>query len=117
MKVCNICVIDKLETDFEKGNKQCKKCIMIFIMAWRNTWRNKTRSILIMLSVAIGLLAGIGVLSLYKGMMKSRVRTVIDSEVGHLQIHHPGFKKDLIYQNRDVTRDCAGFFIQKSSFS
>ena len=26
MKVCNICVIDKLETDFEKGNKQCKKC-------------------------------------------------------------------------------------------
>jgi ABC-type transport system, involved in lipoprotein release, permease component len=67
---------------------------MIFIMAWRNTWRNKTRSILIMLSVAIGLLAGIGVLSLYKGMMKSRVRTVIDSEVGHLQIHHPDFKKD-----------------------
>lgn len=29
--------------------------------------------------------------------------------------NNPGFKKDLIYQNRDVTRDCAGFFIQKSS--
>ena len=48
----------------------------------------------IMLSVAIGLLAGIGVLALYKGMMKSRVRTVIDSEVAHLQLHHADFKKD-----------------------
>lgn len=63
-------------------------------MAWRNIWRNKTRSIVIMLSVAIGLFAGIGVLALYNGMMKSRVRTVIDSEVAHLQIHHPEFKKD-----------------------
>lgn len=26
----------------------------------------------------------------------------------------PGFKKGLIYQNRDVTRDCAGFFMQYS---
>jgi putative ABC transport system permease protein len=47
-----------------------------------------------MLSIAIGLLAGIAVLALYKGMMKSRVRTVIDAEVGHLQLHDRNFKKD-----------------------
>ena len=63
-------------------------------MAWRNIWRNKARSLVIMLSVAVGLLAGIGVLALYKGMMKSRVRTVIDTELGHLKIHHPDYKKD-----------------------
>jgi putative ABC transport system permease protein len=67
---------------------------MIFIMAWRNIWRNKMRSIVIMLSIAIGLFAGIAVLALYKGMMKSRVRTVIDAEVGHLQLHDRNFKKD-----------------------
>ncbi|MBL7738658.1 MAG: ABC transporter permease [Chitinophagaceae bacterium] len=67
---------------------------MIIRMAWRNIWRNKMRSVAIALSVAIGLFAGISVLALYKGMMKSRVRTVIDSETGHLQIHHPEFKKD-----------------------
>lgn len=67
---------------------------MIFQMAWRNIWRNKTRSLVIMLSVAIGLLAGIGVLALYKGMMNSRVRTVIDAEASHLQIHNPEFKND-----------------------
>lgn len=67
---------------------------MIYLMAWRNIWRNKIRSIIIMLSVVIGLFAGISVLALYNGMMKSRIRTVIEAEVGHLQIHHPEFKKD-----------------------
>ena len=47
-----------------------------------------------MLSIIIGLFAGIAVLALYKGMMKSRIRTVIDAEVGHLQLHDSSFKKD-----------------------
>jgi ABC-type lipoprotein release transport system permease subunit len=67
---------------------------MILIMAWRNIWRSKGRSIVIMLSVAIGLFAGLAALALYKGMLRSRVRTVIDAEVGHIQIHHPRFKDD-----------------------
>lgn len=67
---------------------------MIFLIAWRNIWRNKTRSLVIMLSVAIGIFAGISVLALYKGMMNSRVNTVIYAETGHIQIHDPQFKKD-----------------------
>lgn len=63
-------------------------------LAWRNVWRNRTRSFIIMASVAIGLFAGLFVLGLYQGMMKERVRTVIDTEVAHLQIHHPQFKED-----------------------
>ncbi|MBS1524180.1 MAG: ABC transporter permease [Bacteroidetes bacterium] len=67
---------------------------MILMMAWRNIWRNKMRSLVIILSIALGLFAGISVLGLYKGMMKSRVRNVIDAEQSHLQIHDPGFKND-----------------------
>ena len=67
---------------------------MILIMAWRNIWRNKMRSLVIMLSVVLGLFAGIMVLAIYKGMMHDRIRTVIEQEVGHLQLHHPSFKKD-----------------------
>ena len=67
---------------------------MIIKMAWRNIWRNKMRSIVIMLSIAIGLFAGVAILALYKGMMKSRVRTTIDTEVGHLQLHDTSLKKD-----------------------
>lgn len=67
---------------------------MILVMAWRNMWRNKIRSIVILLSVGIGLFAGIAVLALYKGMMQSRVRTAIYSEIAHIQIHQKEFKKD-----------------------
>lgn len=79
---------------------------MILIMAWRNIWRNKMRSMVIILSIAVGLFAGIAVLALYKGMMKSRVRTVIDAEVGHLQIHDINFKQD--YDPKFVLTDGAG---------
>lgn len=68
---------------------------MLIRMAWRNLWRNKTRSLIIMLSIALGLFAGLSVLALYKGMMKSRVRDVIDFEVGHIQLHDPDFRNDL----------------------
>lgn len=67
---------------------------MIFIMAWRNIWRNRMRSFVIILSVAVGLFAGIMILALYKGMMQSRIKTVIYAEAGHLQIHDTNFKKD-----------------------
>ena len=52
------------------------------------------RSIVIIISVAIGLFAGIAVLALYNGMLHGRVCTVIDAEVAHIQIHDTSFKKD-----------------------
>jgi len=67
---------------------------VIFRIAWRNIWRNKMRSLVIILSVAIGLFAGIAVLALYKGILNSRIHTVIYAETGHLQIHHKLFKQD-----------------------
>lgn len=33
-------------------------------------------------------------MALQKGMIRSRVRTVVDTETGHIQLHHPEFKKD-----------------------
>lgn len=69
--------------------------MIILTIAWRNIWRNALRSSIIMLSVSIGLLAGIFIMGLYKGMIHSRVRTVIDTEVSHIQIHNPEFKKEI----------------------
>lgn len=68
--------------------------MLILTIAWRNVWRNGWRSTVIMLSVAIGLLAGTLVLALYKGMMNSRVQTVIRCETAHLQLHHPAFREE-----------------------
>ena len=49
-----------------------------------------------MCSIMLGLFAALGVEAIYRGMMRARVRTVIDREVGHLQIHHPRFKEDYL---------------------
>lgn len=67
---------------------------MLLKMAWRNVWRNKARSLIIAASVAIGLFAGVFVLSIYKGMIGGRIQNVIEDEVAHLQLYHPEFKKD-----------------------
>lgn len=68
---------------------------MVWTMAWRNVWRNPVRSLVIMFSILLGLLAAFSVLSLYKGMMNGRKRTVIDTETSHLQIHDPGYGEDM----------------------
>ena len=68
--------------------------ILLLQFAWRNIWRSKLRSFIILFSIAIGLFAGLAVLSLYNGMMTNRIRTVIDSESGHLQIHAPEFRRE-----------------------
>ncbi|MBU3713660.1 MAG: ABC transporter permease [Ferruginibacter sp.] len=67
---------------------------MTIKIAWRNIWRNKIRSLIIIVSVSSGLLAGMAVISLYEGMMRSRVRTVIETETGHIQIHQKNFLND-----------------------
>ena len=65
-----------------------KTIFFIATLAWRNIWRNRTRSLVLLCAVAIGIMAGLGVLALYRGMMKSRIQKVICEETGHLQLHH-----------------------------
>jgi ABC-type lipoprotein release transport system permease subunit len=67
---------------------------MLFRIAWRNIWRNKTRSIVILVAVAMGLWAGIFLMAFYNGMVEQRIRSAIESEISHIQIHHPDFRKD-----------------------
>ena len=63
-------------------------------MAWRNIWRNRSRSLVILISVAIGLWAGIFLMAFYNGMIRQRIRSAIEGETSHLQIHHPLFAED-----------------------
>ncbi len=67
---------------------------MIIQMAWRNIWRNKVRSIVIITSIALGLLSGLFIMGLYDGILRSRLKVVIEQEVAHCQLHHEKFKED-----------------------
>lgn len=67
---------------------------MLLLIAWRNLWRHRTRSIALIASVALGVWAGAFIVSLYYGMGNERVRIAIEQEVSHVQIHHPAFRDD-----------------------
>jgi len=62
------------------------------------------RSLVIILSVALGLFAGVMVLAVYKGMMRNRIKILIEQEVGQIQLHHPEFKK-IMHPNLSLIRE------------
>lgn len=67
---------------------------MIPAIAWRNIWRNTTRSLTIMAAVAIGLWGGVFIISLSEGVSQQRKEDVIYNYLSHMQIHQPGFQED-----------------------
>lgn len=67
---------------------------MLIYLSWRNIWRNKIRSAVIMSSIALGMVAGVFIIALYYGMGNSRLKIAIEHEVSHIQVHHRDFKPD-----------------------
>ncbi|MFW6224064.1 MAG: ABC transporter permease, partial [Bacteroidota bacterium] len=64
---------------------------MIRSIAWKNIWRNKLRSLVILSAIALGLLAGIFSVAMMGGMVNERIENVIHNELSHLQIHNKKF--------------------------
>lgn len=67
---------------------------MLIKIAWRNIWRSKKRSFIIIAAVILGLWAGIFLIAFYNGMIEQRIRTAITQETSHIQIHQPEFTED-----------------------
>ncbi len=61
---------------------------MIIAIAWRNIWRSKTRSLIILCAICLGLASGIFYMAFYKGMIDQRINSAIKTEASHIQIHH-----------------------------
>ena len=62
-------------------------------MAWRNVGRNKRRTAVIGSAIAIGVGATVLAMAINYGMIFGMVRVAIDTELGHVQIHAPGFEE------------------------
>lgn len=67
---------------------------MIWIIAWRNIWRNKVRSLIVIMAISLGLLGGIFSSGVMKGMGDQRVREAVSRETSHIQIHIPAYLED-----------------------
>lgn len=67
---------------------------MLVKIAWRNIWRSKKRSIILATAITLGIWTGIFLIAFYNGMIEQRVDSAIRTEISHIQLHHPEFKKD-----------------------
>lgn len=67
---------------------------MIPILAWRNLWRNPTRTLVLIGAIALGVWAALFMTGFATGMIKSYISNAIDQVVSHIQIHHPDFAED-----------------------
>lgn len=72
---------------------------MIASLAWKNIWRNKKRSLILMIAAALGLWGGVFTIAMMNGLWEAMVNTYIDRTTGHIQIHSKGFLKEKSIDN------------------
>lgn len=67
---------------------------MLFKIAWRNIWRNRTRSLVVIASVAVGLFAAIFMEAFFYGMGEQDIQTTVQTQLSHIQFHSRQFTDD-----------------------
>ncbi|MDH5546293.1 MAG: ABC transporter permease [Gammaproteobacteria bacterium] len=72
---------------------------LIFALAWRNLWRNRRRTLLILFAIVLGVWAMIVTAAFMRGMIIQMVDDTADNLVGHIQIHHPLYLDDPVIAN------------------
>ena len=73
---------------------------MIIQLAWRNLWRNKERSALMISAIGIAVCAMLFLVAMTRGFMVSLYDSGIESLPGHIQIHHPSYLDDPVVDHR-----------------
>lgn len=64
---------------------------MIWSIAWKNVWRNRKRSMVVIGAVTLGTIAGVFTAGMMKGWVKQRIESIVYTEISHLKIHQPDY--------------------------
>lgn len=76
-----------------QGTARTRLSLLTFV-AWRNLWRNPTRSLLTISALAGGLMVVILYAALLEGMLDQMVASATERTTGHLQVHRQAFIDD-----------------------
>ncbi len=68
---------------------------MTLKLAWRNIWRNRRRTVIIVTAIVVGLFGMVYMIAIMDGMRIDMVNTTIKNGVGHIQIHRKGFTDNM----------------------
>jgi ABC-type lipoprotein release transport system permease subunit len=67
---------------------------MIWSIAWKNVWRNKKRSLVVIVAVTLGIISGVLLVGIMEGWVKQRLHDAVYNEVSHIQIHNNEYIKN-----------------------
>jgi ABC-type lipoprotein release transport system permease subunit len=67
---------------------------MIAVLAWRNLWRNYRRTLILLVTIALGVWSMIFMTALMRGMVDEIVRNGLATLPGEVQIHAPAYRDD-----------------------
>jgi ABC-type lipoprotein release transport system permease subunit len=66
----------------------------MFLLAWRNLWRNHRRTLIMLAAITVGVWAMIFMTALMRGMVDDMLLNGIRGLPGEVQIHHPDYRDD-----------------------
>ncbi len=79
---------------------------MVAKLSWKNIWRNRSRSLVIVFAVTIGIIVGTFISAFEWGIMEQRIDSVIANELSHIQIHRKDYNmEDLQFQPFDFNKE------------
>jgi ABC-type lipoprotein release transport system permease subunit len=64
---------------------------MIWNISWKNVWRNKARSLVVVCAVTLGTISGVFVAGMMNGWVDQRIRSAVYTEVSHIKIQNPKY--------------------------
>ena len=67
---------------------------MIWSISWKNIWRNKVRSLVVIVAATLGIISGVLVIGIMEGWVEQRFHDAIYNEVSHIQIHNTQYLKN-----------------------
>ncbi len=67
---------------------------MLLSIAWKNIWRNKLRSAVVIIAVSLGLIGGIMSVGIMFGSSDQHIKDAINDYVSEIQIHNPKYSEN-----------------------
>ncbi|MEZ4810082.1 MAG: FtsX-like permease family protein [Allomuricauda sp.] len=66
----------------------------LLTIAWRNVWRNRLRSSIVIASIVLGIWSGLFIMAMTLGLNEQRMNSAINTYLSHIQVHDAGFQEN-----------------------
>lgn len=67
---------------------------MITGIAWKNVWRNRSRSLIVIAAITVGVFAGVFTIAIMNSAVVQRIDAAVNEELSHIQINNRDFRSN-----------------------